>query len=117
MIAVTTGPSGLDMGRQHMMRGRLHPWASKCVTLAPMIGASVTHFEAQGCRRPRIICWRPMSSPLGPVVTAIMPLKTYDPRYLDTAMSSLLAQTCPDWRLLAVAEPDEIGRVEADLRP
>jgi teichuronic acid biosynthesis glycosyltransferase TuaG len=38
-------------------------------------------------------------------LTALMPLKAYDPGYLEEALCSLVAQTCPVWRLLIITEP------------
>jgi glycosyltransferase involved in cell wall biosynthesis len=50
-------------------------------------------------------------------LTALMPVKDYRPAYLHEAVGSMLAQTCPDWRLLVIAEPNgqaELERVLAE---
>jgi GT2 family glycosyltransferase len=39
-----------------------------------------------------------------PSVTALMPVKAYHEPYLRDAVGSMVAQTCPDWRLLVIAE-------------
>ena len=44
------------------------------------------------------------------IVTVLLPLKHYHPRYLQEAVGSILAQTCPDWRLLVIVEPEDEGR-------
>jgi len=44
------------------------------------------------------------------IVTVLLPLKHYHPRYLQEAVGSILAQTCPEWRLLVVVEPEDEGR-------
>jgi glycosyltransferase involved in cell wall biosynthesis len=46
----------------------------------------------------------------GPVVTALMPVKDYHERFVREAVGSMLAQTCPDWRLLVIVE--KAGRTE-----
>ena len=40
-------------------------------------------------------------------LTALMPLKNYQPGYLVEAVDSLFAQSRPDWRLLIVVEPGD----------
>jgi glycosyltransferase involved in cell wall biosynthesis len=51
------------------------------------------------------------------VVTALMPIKAYDPQYLEIALNSLLDQSSPRWYLLAIAEPEDRTRVEGALDP
>ena len=41
-------------------------------------------------------------------VTALMPLRHYEPRFLDEALDSLAGQTSPDWRLVVIAEPGDL---------
>jgi glycosyltransferase involved in cell wall biosynthesis len=57
------------------------------------------------------------------MVTALMPVKEYREEYLHEAVRSMLEQTCPDWRLLVIAEePDRdelvgvLGELLADAR-
>jgi glycosyltransferase involved in cell wall biosynthesis len=50
-----------------------------------------------------------------PVVTALMPLKTYHPHYLSEALGSLTAQTCPQWRLLVIADPPNLQELARAL--
>jgi glycosyltransferase involved in cell wall biosynthesis len=49
------------------------------------------------------------------VVTALMPIKAFDPQYLADALDSLLNQSSPCWRLLVIAEPSDRARVERAL--
>ena len=49
------------------------------------------------------------------IVTVLLPLKHYHPRYLEEAVGSILAQTCPDWRLIAIVEPEDEGRFRSLL--
>jgi glycosyltransferase involved in cell wall biosynthesis len=51
------------------------------------------------------------------VVTALMPIKTYDPHYLAGALDSLVEQTSPSWRLLAIAESTDRARIGRALDP
>jgi glycosyltransferase involved in cell wall biosynthesis len=55
------------------------------------------------------------SRPKRLVVAAVMPVKTYDPEYLECAINSLFGQTCPDWHLVAVVEPADQARIERAL--
>ena len=41
-----------------------------------------------------------------------MPLKNYERDFLFKALHSLTAQTCPDWRLLIIVEPEDRVRFE-----
>lgn len=43
-------------------------------------------------------------------VTALMPVKKFVPGFLEAALQSLLAQTCPRWELLLVVEPPDVSR-------
>lgn len=40
-------------------------------------------------------------------LTALLPLKNYEPRFLAEALDSLIRQTSPDWRLVIVVEPED----------
>lgn len=44
------------------------------------------------------------------IVTVLLPLKHYHPRYLQEAVASILAQTCAEWRLLVIVEPEDESR-------
>ena len=44
------------------------------------------------------------------IVTVLLPLKHYHPRYLREAVGSIFAQTCGDWHLLVIVEPADEGR-------
>lgn len=44
-----------------------------------------------------------------------MPVRAHRPEYLAAAIGSLLSQSSPEWELLVVAEPDDIGRLEREL--
>jgi glycosyltransferase involved in cell wall biosynthesis len=46
------------------------------------------------------------------LVTALMPLRNYERDFLFKALHSLTAQTCPDWRLLIIVEPEDRARFE-----
>ena len=48
----------------------------------------------------------------GAVVTALMPLRNYQPEFLFKAFRSLAAQTSPNWRLLIIVEPEDRARFE-----
>jgi glycosyltransferase involved in cell wall biosynthesis len=50
-----------------------------------------------------------------PAVTAILPVKDYQPDYLRRSVDSVLAQTSPAWRLLIVVEDAVRAGVEAVL--
>lgn len=41
------------------------------------------------------------------IVTVLLPLKHYHPTYLREAVGSIFTQTCPDWRLVIVVEPED----------
>ena len=52
-------------------------------------------------------------------VTALMPLRTYDPEYLHKSLGSMLEQTSDDWRLLIVVhdrDDDLLALLEPYLR-
>lgn len=49
------------------------------------------------------------------ILTVLLPLKHYHPRYLQEAVGSIFAQTSPDWRLLVVVEPEDQGRLGSVL--
>lgn len=44
-----------------------------------------------------------------------MPVRAHRPEYFAAAIGSLLSQSSPEWELLVVAEPDDIGRLEREL--
>lgn len=48
-------------------------------------------------------------------LTALLPLKNYEPRFLAEALESLFRQTRPDWRLVIVAEPEDAAPLRAVL--
>jgi glycosyltransferase involved in cell wall biosynthesis len=52
-----------------------------------------------------------------PVVTALMPLKTYHLQYLSEALGSLTGQTCPQWQLLVIADPPDVQELARVLAP
>lgn len=43
-----------------------------------------------------------------PLVTALMPLKNYHPKYLKKAVDSVFKQTNPLWRLMIIVEPQDL---------
>jgi len=51
-----------------------------------------------------------------PLIGVIVPVKDPHPAFLNEALESILVQTVPRWRLAIVAEPDELSRIEAQLR-
>ncbi len=44
-----------------------------------------------------------------------MPVRAYRPEYLAAAIGSLLSQNSPEWELVIVAEPDDIGLLTQEL--
>jgi len=48
-------------------------------------------------------------------LTALLPLKNYQSRFLAEAVDSLFRQTRPDWRLVIVTEPDDAAALRAVL--
>jgi len=50
-------------------------------------------------------------------VTVLMPIRTYDPEYLEIAVTSLIDQTSPCWRLVTVADPADLSRITHALDP
>jgi glycosyltransferase involved in cell wall biosynthesis len=50
-----------------------------------------------------------------PLLSVLMPVRAHRPEYLDAAINSLLAQSSPEWELLIVPEPDDVGRLERKL--
>ena len=48
----------------------------------------------------------------GALITVLMPLKNYERDFLFEALSSLTAQTCPDWRLLIIVEREDRAKFE-----
>jgi glycosyltransferase involved in cell wall biosynthesis len=44
-----------------------------------------------------------------PPITALMPVKECHPAFLDYAIRSMAAQDAPGWRLIVIAEPEEIA--------
>jgi glycosyltransferase involved in cell wall biosynthesis len=65
-------------------------------------------FEALLCET-EIRAERPENRPL---VTALVPVKAYDPDLLRRALASVLTQSSPRWRLIVIADADQVG----DLR-
>ena len=51
-----------------------------------------------------------------PAITALMPVKHFDPDYLEEALRSLADQTDPTWRLLIIVEPSDVERLRGRLR-
>jgi glycosyltransferase involved in cell wall biosynthesis len=45
-------------------------------------------------------------------ITVLMPLKHYHPDYLEQSVRSVVQQTCGDWRLVIIAEPEDLGHFE-----
>lgn len=50
-----------------------------------------------------------------PALSALMPVKNYHEGYLREAVESMLAQTCPDWRLLVIADKRKHAELEGVL--
>jgi len=48
-------------------------------------------------------------------LTALLPLKNYQPSFLAEALDSLFRQTDPDWRLLIVIEPEDAAALRSVL--
>jgi glycosyltransferase involved in cell wall biosynthesis len=49
------------------------------------------------------------------IVTVLLPIKYYHPPYLEEAVGSIFAQSCPDWRLLVIGEPEVEDRLRSFL--
>jgi glycosyltransferase involved in cell wall biosynthesis len=49
------------------------------------------------------------------LLTALMPVRDYHPPYLRAALDSLRDQSSPDWELLVIAEPEDLGALAAAL--
>jgi O-antigen biosynthesis protein len=47
-----------------------------------------------------------------PLVTALLPVKAYDPEFLRRALDSVLEQTSPRWRLIVSAEPGDLHQFQ-----
>ena len=47
------------------------------------------------------------TAPDGALITVLMPLRNYERAFLFKALCSLTAQSCPDWRLLIIVEPED----------
>ena len=50
-------------------------------------------------------------------VTAIVPIKHYEERFVREAFASLRAQTAPTWRAIVVVEPDDLAHFREVLAP
>lgn len=48
-------------------------------------------------------------------ITALLPVKNYQPRLLRAAIDSLFTQTADGWRLIVVVEPEDLNAVTAHL--
>jgi glycosyltransferase involved in cell wall biosynthesis len=51
----------------------------------------------------------------GPLVTALVPVREFEPRYLTAAIKSLVNQTDPVWKAIVVVEHDRRAAVEATI--
>jgi len=49
------------------------------------------------------------------MVTALLPLKAYDPGFLRRALDSMFQQTSPGWRLIVIVEPQDYAHFAALL--
>lgn len=49
-------------------------------------------------------------------VTVLMPLKNFHARFLEKAIASVLDQTCDDWKLLIIVEPEDNEKFSAMLK-
>ena len=47
--------------------------------------------------------------------TALMPLRNYEPRFLQEALDSIFGQTSPSWELLIIVEPEDVQRLSVPL--
>lgn len=52
-----------------------------------------------------------------PLVSVIVPVKDPHPPFLVEALDSIRAQTVPRWRLMIIAEPDDLTGLEPQLEP
>jgi glycosyltransferase involved in cell wall biosynthesis len=50
-----------------------------------------------------------------PPITALMPVKECHPAFLDQALGSMAAQDDPRWRLIVIAEPEEVAPLGREL--
>lgn len=61
-----------------------------------------------------------MSDAVRAPITALMPLKNYQPQFLAEALDSVFSQTVPEWRLIVIVEPEDrsafAGPLAAALR-
>jgi glycosyltransferase involved in cell wall biosynthesis len=48
-------------------------------------------------------------------ITALLPLKHFQPQYLRIAMESMFNQTSPAWRLIVIVEPEDMRRFDGVL--
>jgi glycosyltransferase involved in cell wall biosynthesis len=51
------------------------------------------------------------------LVTVLVPLKTYDARYLSEALDSITAQTSPSWRMLVIVDPEDERQLTRVVQP
>lgn len=51
----------------------------------------------------------------GPTVTVLMPVRNVEPACLDEVIASIANQTHPGWRLLIIAEPDDVDALSQRL--
>jgi glycosyltransferase involved in cell wall biosynthesis len=52
----------------------------------------------------------------GALITVLMPLRNYERAFLFKALRSLTEQSCPDWRLLIIVEPEDRASFEHLLK-
>lgn len=52
----------------------------------------------------------------GARITVLLPVKQYHPSYLQESVASIFGQSCRDWRLLVIAEPEDCGHFASLLR-
>lgn len=46
-------------------------------------------------------------------ITILMPVRAYNPEYLEEAIGSILGQTCGDWQLVIIVAPNDLGTFNA----
>jgi glycosyltransferase involved in cell wall biosynthesis len=51
------------------------------------------------------------------LVTALVPLKTYDAQYLAEALDSIVAQTRPTWRMFVIVDPEDVRELTRVVQP
>src|SRR4051812_48342694 len=76
-----------------------------------MVWSSLFAAEPQ----PRVTAADHSESDSRPTLTALMPVRAYDERFLHEAVDSLHAQTVPDWRLLVIVEESDRTDLEQVL--